>query len=105
MCSIAPPVTKLFGKFGKQSKILLADSTPATVGMRVVAVGSSVQGRHRVGHKGVIALLQPLSQLLVQWDHSDASQLANCLELIPEHKAPAGLVRKHAQLTPSILIR
>ena len=70
---------------------LLADLTPATRLMRVVAIGSSQDVQ--IGQEGVITLLQPTSQLFVKWDLTGMNQLTDRQKLVPEHKCPAGLVR------------
>lgn len=86
-CIVSPATAKRF--FGKPS--LLADLTPATEGMRVVAIGSSTSAR--IGATGVITLLQPTSQLFVKWDVTGKIQLIDRQKLVPEDKCPAGLVR------------
>ena len=82
-----PATAKHF--LGKPS--LLADLTPATTGMRVVAIGSSRSAR--IGEAGVITLLQPTSQVFVKWDDTGKNQLTDRQKLVPEGKCPAGLVR------------
>ena len=70
--------------------IVFADSTPANVGMRVVAIGSDENAR--VGHTGTLVHIQLPSQLFIKWNHSGAIQASDRLKLIPEQKCPAGLV-------------
>jgi len=47
----------------------LSDGTPATVGLRVVAIAGSSYGHYAPGHAGQIVSLNP-SDPVVRWDHS-----------------------------------
>ena len=58
----------------------LADSTPAAVGVRVVAIMPSDSGNYIAGHTGVISRLNnPFA--IVRWDHSAEEHTSKCAKL------------------------